>query len=181
MAFRSRSFWLKWQLSPTVGWTFLLGAGLFAHAAAFSQPFEISALKITSWLIATTTIFSAWHGLQPSERNTVSSRLFGGLTLLMFLSLPLLPTSIGYYRNGRGFQGLLNHPQAFGLTMALLGTRRGGPAKVAVASSAMFGTISGSAVANVVSSGIVTIPLAYLTLIVVSLATSNHRDTAEAV
>jgi TRAP transporter 4TM/12TM fusion protein len=45
------------------------------------------------------------------------------------------------------------------ISMALLGTRRGGPAKVAVASSAMFGTISGSAVANVVSSGIVTIPL----------------------
>jgi TRAP transporter 4TM/12TM fusion protein len=44
-------------------------------------------------------------------------------------------------------------------SMALLGNRRGGPAKVAVASSAMFGTISGSAVANVVSSGIVTIPL----------------------
>src|SRR5690606_17283459 len=31
-------------------------------------------------------------------------------------------------------------------SMALLGNRRGGPAKVAVASSAMFGTISGSAV-----------------------------------
>jgi TRAP transporter 4TM/12TM fusion protein len=45
------------------------------------------------------------------------------------------------------------------ISMALLGNRRGGPAKVAVASSAMFGTISGSAVANVVSSGIVTIPL----------------------
>jgi TRAP transporter 4TM/12TM fusion protein len=45
------------------------------------------------------------------------------------------------------------------ISMALLGTRRGGPAKVAVVSSAMFGTISGSAVANVVSSGIVTIPL----------------------
>lgn len=44
-------------------------------------------------------------------------------------------------------------------SMALLGNYRGGPAKVAVASSAMFGTISGSAVANVVSSGIVTIPL----------------------
>ncbi len=45
------------------------------------------------------------------------------------------------------------------ISMALLGTRRGGPAKVAVASSAMFGTISGSAVANVASSGVVTIPL----------------------
>jgi TRAP transporter 4TM/12TM fusion protein len=45
------------------------------------------------------------------------------------------------------------------ISMALLGNYRGGPAKVAVVSSAMFGIISGSAVANVVSSGIVTIPL----------------------
>src|SRR5690606_15126315 len=96
--------------------------GLFAHAAAFSQPLQISALKITAWLIATTTILSAWHGLQPSERSAISSRLFRGLILLMLLSLPLIPTSIGYFRNGVGFQGLLNHPQAFGLTMALLGT-----------------------------------------------------------
>ncbi|MEX0591032.1 MAG: TRAP transporter large permease subunit, partial [Xanthobacteraceae bacterium] len=44
-------------------------------------------------------------------------------------------------------------------SMAILGNYRGGPAKVAVASSALFGTISGSVVANVVSSGIVTIPL----------------------
>ncbi|HEX2115016.1 MAG TPA: TRAP transporter fused permease subunit [Alphaproteobacteria bacterium] len=45
------------------------------------------------------------------------------------------------------------------LSMALLGNRRGGPAKVAVVSSSLFGIISGSSVANVVSSGIVTIPL----------------------
>jgi TRAP transporter 4TM/12TM fusion protein len=45
------------------------------------------------------------------------------------------------------------------ISMALLGNYRGGPAKVAVVSSALFGIISGSAVANVVSSGIVTIPL----------------------
>lgn len=42
---------------------------------------------------------------------------------------------------------------------AMLGHYRGGPAKVAVVSSALFGIISGSSVANVVSSGIVTIPL----------------------
>ncbi len=42
---------------------------------------------------------------------------------------------------------------------ALAGHFRGGPAKVAVVSSAFFGTISGSAVANVVSTGSFTIPL----------------------
>jgi len=42
---------------------------------------------------------------------------------------------------------------------SLAGHMRGGPAKVAVLSSAAFGTISGSAVANVVSTGSFTIPL----------------------
>jgi len=42
---------------------------------------------------------------------------------------------------------------------ALAGHFRGGPAKVSVISSAFFGTISGSAVANVVSTGSFTIPL----------------------
>jgi TRAP transporter 4TM/12TM fusion protein len=45
------------------------------------------------------------------------------------------------------------------ISMAALGNYRGGPAKVAVVSSSLFGIISGSSVANVVSSGIVTIPL----------------------
>jgi TRAP transporter 4TM/12TM fusion protein len=43
------------------------------------------------------------------------------------------------------------------LSLALLGRARGGPAKIAVAGSALFGTVSGSAVANVVSTGMVTI------------------------
>lgn len=42
---------------------------------------------------------------------------------------------------------------------ALAGHLKGGPAKVAVLSSACFGSISGSAVANVVSTGSFTIPL----------------------
>jgi len=42
---------------------------------------------------------------------------------------------------------------------ALTGNWRGGPAKVAIVSSGFFGTISGSSVANVVSTGSFTIPL----------------------
>jgi len=45
------------------------------------------------------------------------------------------------------------------LANALVGKSRGGPAKVAVISSAFFGTISGSAVANVASTGSFTIPM----------------------
>ena len=45
------------------------------------------------------------------------------------------------------------------LASALFGRLRGGPAKVAVAVSGMMGTISGSAVANTVATGTLTIPL----------------------
>jgi len=45
------------------------------------------------------------------------------------------------------------------LAMGIMGHRRGGPAKVAVVASSAFGSISGSAVANIMSTGIVTIPL----------------------
>ena len=43
--------------------------------------------------------------------------------------------------------------------IAIAGRKRGGPAKMAVVGSALFGTISGSCVANVVSTGSFTIPL----------------------
>ena len=45
------------------------------------------------------------------------------------------------------------------LSHALFGAIRGGPAKVAVGASCLFGSISGSAVANVAGTGAVTIPL----------------------
>ena len=44
-------------------------------------------------------------------------------------------------------------------SLALLGKTRGGPAKVAVISSALFGSISGSVVSNVLTTGSITIPL----------------------
>lgn len=43
--------------------------------------------------------------------------------------------------------------------LALTGSKRGGPAKVAAISSALMGTVSGSAIANVVTTGTFTIPL----------------------
>ena len=45
------------------------------------------------------------------------------------------------------------------LALIATGRYRGGPAKVSVVSSALFGTVSGSAVANVVVDGAITIPL----------------------
>lgn len=45
------------------------------------------------------------------------------------------------------------------LALFLMGSFRGGAMKIAVVASALFGTISGSAVANVVADGVLTIPM----------------------
>ena len=45
------------------------------------------------------------------------------------------------------------------LAMAMTGRTRGGSAKIAIVGSALFGSISGSAVSNVVTTGVITIPL----------------------
>ena len=42
--------------------------------------------------------------------------------------------------------------------MALMGGRRGGPAKVSILSSGLFGSLSGSVISNVISTGAMTIP-----------------------
>ena len=45
------------------------------------------------------------------------------------------------------------------IASVLMGRFRGGPAKISIVASSLFGTISGSTVGNVVSTGVVTIPL----------------------
>ncbi|MGE0744337.1 MAG: TRAP transporter permease [Rhodospirillales bacterium] len=45
------------------------------------------------------------------------------------------------------------------IATALMGRSRGGAAKIAIFASGLFGSISGSAVSNVVSTGVITIPL----------------------
>jgi TRAP transporter 4TM/12TM fusion protein len=45
------------------------------------------------------------------------------------------------------------------ISMVLMGRYRGGPAKIAVFASSLFGSISGSVVSNVLTTGVVTIPL----------------------
>jgi TRAP transporter 4TM/12TM fusion protein len=45
------------------------------------------------------------------------------------------------------------------LALGAMGHKRGGPAKVAVVASSIFGSINGTAIGNIMSTGIVTIPL----------------------
>ncbi|MBD8897432.1 O-antigen ligase family protein [Rhodanobacter sp. DHG33] len=106
--------------------TLLLGGGIIVHSLFFSEMPAVSLLKAISWTVTVCTLLAAWEGLRYQDRLRLERQLFGGLVVLMLVSLPLLPTTLGYLKNGAGFQGILNQPQAFGLTVGLLAAWAGG-------------------------------------------------------
>jgi len=82
---------------------------------------DLSILRAVLWTVALVTLLSAWTGLNSQARERLEQQLFGGLVILVLVSLPLAFTDIGYLRNGTGFQGVLNQPQAFGPVVAIMG------------------------------------------------------------
>ncbi len=87
------------------------------------------------------TMFYTTEGILGTPLGVSSTFIF---LFLLFGSF-LIKTGVGGYFND--------------LALLIAGRRVGGPAKVAIFSSALQGTISGSSVANVVTSGAFTIPM----------------------
>lgn len=106
----------------TVGMASLaLGTIVIGHSLLVSPMPSVSLLKAMLWTLTVVSLSSAWSAFALRDRARMEGQLFGGLALLLTFSVPLLASSLGYMRNETGFQGVLNHPQAFGATMALLG------------------------------------------------------------
>lgn len=102
--------------------TVMLGLLILFHSLIFSEFADVSALKIIAWTTVLVTLFSAWQSLNPKDQKILFDQIANSLMLIMLVSLPLLGVpALGYLRNGEGFQGVLNHPQSFGPTAALLG------------------------------------------------------------
>ncbi|MET0310455.1 MAG: TRAP transporter permease [Burkholderiaceae bacterium] len=121
-------------------------------------------------MLVTTGLFMAFVFLGPYMPDAIQHR---GASLSRFISHMWLTTE-GVYGVALGvavqfiflfvlFGTLLDIAGAgnymLQVSLATLGHLRGGPAKVAVVSSALNGVVSGSSVSNVVSGGIFTIPL----------------------
>ncbi|MDO8472365.1 MAG: TRAP transporter fused permease subunit [Dehalococcoidia bacterium] len=88
---------------------------------------------------------ATYHALGTTSMMGTVMRIFGS-TLFGFMLFSCVMEGTGA---GKFF---------IDLAYSIMGTKRGGPAKVAVVSSALMGMISGSAVANVATVGTVTIP-----------------------
>lgn len=87
------------------------------------------------------TLFFTTEGILGTPIGVSSTFIF----LFLLFGAFLIKTGVGEYFND--------------LAVMIAGRRIGGPAKVAIFSSALQGTISGSSVANVVTSGAFTIPM----------------------
>lgn len=109
----SRTPWL-------LAWTAILSILLLVHSMFLSTMPDVSALKAISFAMTIQLLLTAWSSLSPPQRAVTESQLFGVLYGLAVLSTPLVAVGRGYVRTGRGFQGLLEHPQAFGPTMAIV-------------------------------------------------------------
>jgi TRAP transporter 4TM/12TM fusion protein len=86
-----------------------------------------------------------FHALSPSSILGIPMKVFGIIL-------------IGFIIFGSALQASGGGAFFLNLSGALLGSRRGGTAKVAVLSSALFGSLSGSVISNVVTTGSITIP-----------------------
>ncbi len=100
--------------------------------------------------------------LQGVEQRNIDLIAFLGTSEVALIGLPLkiiVLTVVLFIWMGQ----LLLHTGASewftDLAAALMGRSRGGSAKIAVVASGLFGSISGSAVSNVASTGVLTIPL----------------------
>ena len=88
-----------------------------------------------------TSMFFTTEGILGTPLAVSSTYIF----LFLLFGAFLVQTGVGMYFND--------------LALAIAGRRTGGPAKVAIFSSALNGTISGSSVANTVTTGSYTIPM----------------------
>lgn len=118
---------LRWRIStgglsvsrPTL-WAFAMGSFFILHSFFFSDLLAISVLKAISWTLTIVTLIAAWTRMRKQDDGSVPEDLRRLLLFVALASVPFLFTSHGYARNGTGFQGVLNHPQAMGPSMAIL-------------------------------------------------------------
>jgi len=87
-------------------------------------------------------------------RMSMSDTGIFGLVLNIAVNFVFLFILFGSFLKATGATGLFSN-----LALALVGKRAGGPAEVSVVSSALMGTLSGSSIANVATTGSFTIPL----------------------
>jgi len=83
---------------------------------------DVSILKLTMFYLGSSSILLAFHATRGRVRYW-DSWFLALFAVVVAAGLPLLFFPLGYVRNGWGFQGILNHPQAYALFLAPITAR----------------------------------------------------------
>lgn len=159
------------------------GFDIHSRGWLFATPLHISILSMIACLLileavrraagpvlfAVCAIFAAFplytgylpgflEGQQLSFLDTVGYHILGMSSILGIPMGVFGRLLCGFMLFGVAVMSLGGGKFFLNFAFALLGTYRGGPAKVAVVASSLFGSMSGSAISNVVTTGSMTIP-----------------------
>jgi hypothetical protein len=119
-------------LHPAVPWVLLFSALVVIESIFFSFYPLVSLLKISSFCFAATAILLGFK-LSAQRGEDWTPWFLGVWCAIMVLAIPtIFIPSIGYFRNGRGLQGIVNHPQSFGTLLI--------PATAWLTASLLFGS-----------------------------------------
>ncbi|WP_142809200.1 TRAP transporter permease [Tepidiphilus olei] len=97
-------------------------------------------------------------GVELTFSQTVSEHVFGMEGIIGVPMQVVCDTLIGFLVFGVVLAGTGGGAFFMDFANSLMGSRRGGPAKVAIVSSGLFGSLSGSPTSNVMTTGSLTIP-----------------------
>ena len=89
------------------------------HSFLLSQIPDVSILKTVNWFLYFFILLTCWSIIDKNEYLKLLKSILIILLIMVIFSLFFLKTEIGFIKNGDSFQGILNHPQLFGLVMGL--------------------------------------------------------------
>lgn len=92
---------------------------IFVFAFLVSYIPAVSVLKIVTFFMGVSIIMVAFHRT-PHLRQYWFSWIFTLCVFILLASLPLFGFEYGYRKTGTGFQGILSHPQTFGIVGAII-------------------------------------------------------------
>lgn len=159
------------------------GYTIIERGWGYLAPFEITIMAIILWalviesvrrttglVLALVILFFSFYPLfapympaflEGHGRSFMTTATFHSLSVDSILGIPMKVFGdllIGFMLFGIALQVTGGGKFFLDFSFAILGSTRGGPAKVAVLASALFGSMSGSAISNVITTGSITIP-----------------------